>query len=104
MSVAEWYKKHANVPPSVPSWGVWVTFRFDGEERYGFWREIPSSEAMGAASFPPTSEETLEIARYEAAREVELPKEYTIAVAFYNPRRERVGRKSVFTSAQIRGK
>jgi len=46
MSVIERYKKYANVPASVPSWGVFVTFSFDGEERYGLWREMPGSEVM----------------------------------------------------------
>jgi|SRR5208337_3524546 len=101
MSGIERYKKYANTGGNAPSWGVLVTFSFGGEERYGFWRDIPSNEGMGSASFPPTETETLEIARYEAGKHGKLPKEYTIAVSFYNPDRAFV-RKSVFTSAQTR--
>jgi hypothetical protein len=104
MSVIGWYKKYANVPLSLPSWEVLVTFGFDGEERYAFLREIPSSEVMGLASFPPTAEEMLEIARYEADRQGELPKEYVIALTFYKPIDGLRERRLVFTSAQIRGK
>jgi len=99
----EWYKQHVNLTANESSWGVHVSIAFEGEERYGFWHDIRRQEGEGPASFPPgTDADTLEIGRYEADRQGELPKEYTIALTFYNPARAFV-RKSVFTSAQIRG-
>jgi hypothetical protein len=103
MSAIEWYKKHVNLTANKSRWGVHLSIAFEGEERYRFWRDIRRQEGEWPASFPPGADaDTLEIARYEANRQRELPKEYTIALTFYNPIDGLRVRRSVFTSAQIR--
>jgi hypothetical protein len=80
-----------------------VTSIFEGERRYGFWRNIPRQEGEGPGSFPPrTNAETLEIARYEAEKQGTLPEEYTTALAFYSPIDGALVAESAFTSAQMR--
>jgi hypothetical protein len=103
MSAIEWFKRHANLARSASSWGVLVTVAWGGEPRYGFWYDIPSQQGKGPASFPPrTRAETIEIARYVAAKDSTLPERYSVAVAFYRPVNRALAGHWTFTSAQIR--
>jgi hypothetical protein len=103
MSAIEWLKKYAHLAKNASSWGVLLTLAWGGEPRYSFLYDIPSQQRKGPASFPPrTREDTLEIARYEAAKDTTLPEDYSISVALCSPDGAFVG-KWAFTSSEIRG-